>query len=518
MPIQSKTNSRSCAPWLFLAPLLAAAFLYRETLLRLGKGLFEYENAHGVVILAISLFLIWQKRHELKGLPVRPNIVAGSLFTGLGCALFVAGTHASSVIMTDFSLIIAIFGLVWLLLGTDHLKGLLLPIGYITFAYPLFDYLPQGILVYLQYVTAWLAAVLLKLMGITVHQNSIYLELPNITLQVVQVCAGLNHIIALLAVSVLLAHFTLDGWLKKIVLVASALFIGLAANGLRVAVIGVMSTLYQNGALHGPSDIFYVSFVFLAGLMAIVGLSYLMGGKWLPSGNHRVSRNQPSERLDKNYTGEGCRGGINPRGSVLYMSLLMATLIPVSASAYASMYSPRPVPMESSLADVPSRVGDWTAVCVVSEDFVPADLRPDETLARCYQNQAGDTLQLYLAYFTHQRKDRKVTDFTLNSYVEGEELSVAGDGKRMTVRRAIPNRPGTKDHIYFWYSIDGQIVSSRIGAKLALLLNGVLRNRTNGSLVVIKIERKQENPGDATPDDRAIIEAFYREIYRQSKL
>lgn len=517
MPIQSKTNSLSYVPWLFIAPLMATAFLYRETLLRLGKSLFEYENAHGVVILAISSFLVWQKRHELKILPVRPNIVAGSLLTGLGCAFFVAGAHASSVILTDFSLIIAIFGLVWLLLGTDHLKSLLLPIGYITFAYPLFDYLPQGILVHLQYVTAWLAAVLLKLVGIAVHQNSIYLELPNITLQVVQVCAGLNHIIALLAVSVLLAHFTLDGWLKKIVLVASALFLGLAANGLRVAVIGVMSTLYQNGALHGPSDIFYVSFVFLAGLIAIVGLSYLMGGKWLPSGSYQMSGNQPSERLDKNYPGENFRGCINPRGTVLYMSLLMATLIPVSASAYAFIYSPRPVPMEGSLADVPSRVGDWKAICVGSEDFVPADLRPDEKLSRCYQNQAGDTLQLYLAYFAHQRKDRKVTDFTLNSYIEGEELSITDDDKRMTVRRAIPNRPGEKDHIYFWYDIDGQIISSRMGAKLALLLNGMIKNRTNGSLVVIKIERKKENPGDAFPDDRAIVETFVRGVYRQSK-
>lgn len=500
----------------YLAPLLATAFLYRETLVRLGGGLMSYEYSHGLIILAISLYLVWSERQELGRRPVKPSMIVGSVVTVLGCLLLVAGKYGASVILTDASLIVTLLGLTWLLLGSGHLKILALPIGYLIFAYPVFDYLPAGTLAHLQRVTAWLAEGILKLTGIAVHRDSVYLELPNVTLQVAQVCAGTSHIIALLAVSVLLAHFTLNGWVKKAVLVTAALVVGLAANGFRVAVIGILSMWDKNGALHGPSDIFYVSFVFLVGLAVMIGLNYLMGGRRRPVNDKGKTVQLTDESLHAAKQGHGLGLWGSPRGSLLPLSLLIATLIPVSASAYMYAYSPQPVPMKDSLADVPLRIGNWDAICAVKVDFVPDDVQPDERLARCYQNEAGDTLQLYIAYFTHQRQGRKLTDFTLNAYNEGNELALTSGGERIHVRRAIPNRTGPKENIYFLYSIDGRVLSARADAKMALLLNGMTKKRTNGSLVVIKIDRKRGVSSDAAADDRGILESVLPVILRHT--
>lgn len=492
----------------YLAPLLATAFLYRETLVRLGGGLMTYENSHGLVILAVSVYLVWSKRHELGRQPVEPGMIAGSVVAALGCALLIAGKYSASVILSDASLIVTLLGLTWLLLGSGHLKILALPIGYLLFAYPVFDYLPSGILLHLQHITAWLAEAILKLMGISVHRNSVYLELPNVTLQVAQVCAGTSHIIALLAVSVLLAHYSLEGWLKKAVLVMAALFIGLSANGLRVAVIGILSMWNRNGALHGPSDIFYVSFVFLVGLAMIIGLNCLMGGRRRNVDGNGKTIGPIDEVLHDANPGHGVGILSNVRGAILPLPLIIATLIPISASAYMHVYRPEPVQMKDSLANVPVRIGDWDAACAAQEDFVPADMRPDEKLARCYQNKAGDTLQLYVAYFTHQRQGQKLTDFTLNAYTEGDELAISMGGERILVRRAVPNRHGPKEHIYFLYSIGGRVFSNRIDAKMSLLINGILENRTNGSLVVMKIERARGVSRGVADDDRAILESI----------
>jgi len=492
----------------YLAPLLATAFLYRETLVRLGGGLMTYENSHGLVILAISVYLVWSKRHEFGRQTVKPGMIAGSVVAALGCALLVAGKYSASVILSDASLILTLMGLTWLLLGTGYLKILALPIGYLLFAYPVFDYLPAGILAHLQYITAWLAEGILKITGISVHRDSVYLELPNVTLQVAQVCAGTSHIIALLAVSVLLAHYSLEGWLKKAVLVTAALFIGLTANGLRVAVIGILSMWNRNGALHGPSDIFYVSFVFLVGLALIIGLNYLMGGRGQTPVGSGKAKGPMDEAIHGTKTGQGSDRLGNVRGAILPLSLLIATLIPVSASAYMRVYSPQPVQMKDALVNVPVRIGDWNATCAAQENFIPADIRPDERLARCYQNEAGDTLHLYVAYFTHQRQGQKLTDFTLNAYTEGDELAISMGGERNLVRRAVPNRQGPKEHIYFLYSIGGRVFSNRIDAKMSLLINGIFENRTNGSLVVMKIERARAVSSGFSDDDRAILESI----------
>jgi len=493
----------------FLVPLLATAYLYRDTMVRLGKSLMTYENSHGLVIMAISLYLVWGKRQELKKQPFKPNMIFGSLLTVLGCAFLVAGNYTFSVILSDVSLVITLFGLTWLLLGTDRMRILALPIGYLIFAYPLFDYLPANILVRLQQITAWVAAGLLKSTGMTVYRDSIFLELPNATLQVAQVCAGTSHIIALIAVSILLAHFTLDGWIKKIALVTAALFIGLAANGVRVAVIGFLSVFGRDASLHGPGDILYVSFVFLAGLAVIIGLNYLLGGRRISSAGDDNREHHPDEPDRAAIKGHGCRTWENARGTIFYLPFVIATLIPLSAFAYMHTHSPQPLPLENTLSTLPLTIGEWQATCAEKTDFIPSDMRPDEMLVRCYRNGKGQEVHLYVAYFTQQQQKRKVTDFTLNSYVEGEEYPVFAGREQVMLRRAIPNRRGATGNTYFWYSIDGKAISDRLQAKMTLIKNGIMHQRTNGCLTLIRVENGHESPKIKTMEDREIIEAFF---------
>ena len=493
----------------FLVPLLATAYLYRDTLVRLGKSLMTYENSHGLVIMAICLYLVWGKRQELKKQPFKPNMIFGSLLTVLGCAFLVAGNYTFSVILSDVSLVITLFGLTWLLLGTGHMRILALPIGYLIFTYPLFDYLPASVLGRLQQITAWFAAGLLKLTGMTVYRESIYLELPNVTLQVAQVCAGTSHIIALLAVSVLLAHFTLSGWIKKTVLVAAALFIGLAANGVRVAVIGLLSAFGSDASLHGPWDIFYVSFVFLAGLAVIIGLNYLLGGKRLSSGSNDKPDGHPGEPTRASTKDHSFVTFNTAKNTKFYLPFVLATLIPVTASAYVHTRSPQAVPLDKALSNLPLTIGEWQATCAEKTDFIPSDMHPDEKLVRCYQNGKGQEVNLYVAYFTQQRQSHKITDFTLNSYVEGEEYHVFTGGNRMTLRKAIPNKRGVTGNTYFWYSIEGKVISGRLQAKLSLAVNGIMNQRTNGSLVVIKIENGHESLKANHHENREIVELFF---------
>ena len=70
------------------------AVLYIDTFVRTGKNLFTYEGSHGLLILAVSLYLIWKKREALTRLPVRPNLVYGTLLTAFGCFIIVLITYS----------------------------------------------------------------------------------------------------------------------------------------------------------------------------------------------------------------------------------------------------------------------------------------------------------------------------------------------------------------------------------------------------------------------------------------
>ena len=79
----------------------------------------------------------------------------------------------------------------------------------------------------------------------------------------------------------------------------------------------------------------------------------------------------------------------------------------------------------------------------------------------------------------------------------------------MKLRRAIPNRRRSTGNTYYWYNIDGKVISDQLQAKLALMASGIMHQRTNGSLVVFKIENSHESPVSEPSDDRAIIESIF---------
>ena len=97
----------------------------------------------------------------------------------------------------------------------------------------------------------------------------------------------------------------------------------------------------------------------------------------------------------------------------------------------------------------------------------------------------------------------------MNSYNEGEEFPILNAGDKIALRKAITNRPGPGNNVYFWYSIDGKAIPSRLEAKLTLLANGVFKNRTNGTLVVIEIEKRQDDTKVKVRDDMEIIQKIY---------
>ena len=106
--------------------------------------------------------------------------------------------------------------------------------------------------------------------GYPVYRDGTFIYLPNQTLEVAQVCSGVNYLVAIAAVGIPLAYLSRSTVARRTALVLFGVIVAVIANGVRVALIGF--TAYHGlvtGDLHGPGHVFHGMFVAVAGYVAL---------------------------------------------------------------------------------------------------------------------------------------------------------------------------------------------------------------------------------------------------------
>jgi exosortase len=246
----------------------------------------SYIYSYGYLIPIISLYLIWQERDRLKKIRSEPSFFPGFTIFVVGLIILIAGHTSRVVSLQGISSVVSLIGIALLLLGWRYLSVLLFPLLYLLFMVPFWDRLTEHLHVPFQNFSAMIGTSLLQLVGIPAYRSTIYIELPNITLEVARVCSGVNNLIAVAAIAIPLAYITLHSWTRRLILFFSGIAIAIFGNCLRVALIGVLAYYKMAGDLHGPYHI-------LQGLtVSYVGFAALFVCAWI------LSRGQPKDSKD----------------------------------------------------------------------------------------------------------------------------------------------------------------------------------------------------------------------------
>lgn len=334
----------------------------------------------GVLVPFISAYLIWTRRERLRGLSVAPRLSIGSIVVLAAAGLLLVGRLIAIVALQELSLLVMIFGLVLLLLGTRFFRELWFPLSYLLLMLPIWEFVTDGLHYQSQLLSASVGKYVLQTIGIPVFGDQIYLHLPNITLEVASACSGVNFLIAVIAVGIPQAYLYLQGWAPRAAVMVFAMAIALLSNGLRVAIIGALSYYKLSASIHGPGHIlqglFVSSFGFIA-LLAGVGLL----AKRFPRRPESV-RQEPRRALS--YA-ERWR---------LASAALGAALVLVTTAVFQPRYS---VDAATPAADNVVSLGDgWRQLPGrVPARFVEAG--PNEKLtARVFQAPTGERVELFV--------------------------------------------------------------------------------------------------------------------------
>jgi exosortase A len=230
--------------------LLAWALVYQDALISMEAIWSRSDTfAHGYFILPISLWLLWRDKTNLLASAVQPTwlplpLLAISLFVGLFA-------YAADIdVLAQLSAVTSLIFLLWALVGNQLAWRYKFPLAYLLFTVPM----GENLIPWLQDVTAWFTVFFLKLNGIPVYVDGLYIQIPTGMFEVAVACSGIRYLIASVAVGSLYGYLTYQKLHKQVIFFVFALFLPILANGIRaygiVAIAYYSDMEYATGADH----------------------------------------------------------------------------------------------------------------------------------------------------------------------------------------------------------------------------------------------------------------------------
>jgi len=235
---------------LFSVLILVWAVVYQDAI-RAMEAIWATSDtfAHGYFILPISLWLVWRDKENFLQSKIQPSWLALPL---LAASLFVwlFAYSADINVLGQLSAVTSLVLLIWLVIGNKLAWRYKFPLMYLFFAVPM----GENLIPLLQDVTAWFTVFFLKLNGIPVYVDGLYIQIPTGMFEVAVACSGIRYLIASVAVGTLFSYLTYSKTYKKILFVIFALSLPILANGIRaygiVAIAYYSDMKYATGADH----------------------------------------------------------------------------------------------------------------------------------------------------------------------------------------------------------------------------------------------------------------------------
>ena len=437
----------------------------------------QYGFLHGFLVPLVSLYLAWLQKPALQHIPVAPALGPGLLWLVVATLLLLASQAGGVITTASVALILVFAGLILLLCGYGYLKALSFPLAYLIFMTPVLYLLTEPLTWSFQLVTASMSVSMLQALGIPVLlENSLYIILPTVTLEVDRPCSGAGLLIAVLAIGLPLAYLTLQTWWSRITLVVSSVMIAIVANWIRVTVMGVLA---QSGSkiLHGPYHILQGLFV------DWVAFAFLFVGAWFLG---RLEQPAPIPALPRE---QGSFSGFIFHGAAWNRAWWLGSITLAAAAIFLYSLDRGATAVKKDLATFPAVLDEWVIDHTLEEDSFIGLQNVDESLVRTYRAPDGRRVHLYVAYTKTQRQGKELPAMEIAPLHErGLATDLRIGAVSLPWNRAFIDKSHRHIPAVFWYHIDGMSYADRSQAKLATIKQAFLRGRTDGALVLVSAE------------------------------
>lgn len=409
--------------------------------------------SHCFLIIPISAYLIWGKRHELAAMT--PVAYPRALLLGLPviAASFV-GTLASINEIEQLAFIGFVQVLVLSLLGPQVYRKVLFPSLYLFFLVPMGEYLIAP----LQRFTTWFIDVWLNWLGILHYTEGNMIQLANGSYQVAEACAGLRFLIATIAVGALFAHFTYRKGRKIALFLMACVIVPIIGNGFRALGIVLLAHFSDNTIAVGADHLVYgwgFSVVIL-GVLMFIGMKF--------ADDFRADN---TEAAPTNVVGS--------RPPHIFPLTVLAALIAISlVPAFAAWRANSAGTVDAVAFATPPAIQGWS-VGQVSRDWAPGYQAPDAKLefAMHDANRFAPPVDVFVDYYIDEvaghnliSSSNKMWDEDVwHPIIQGSRMARIG-GQPVEFRELQLGSGGISRLIWWTYAAGRQYTTSAMQVKL----------------------------------------------------
>lgn len=245
-------------------------------------ALHDDQYTHILLVLPISAVLIWLEKPSWWPLSAA-NLRVGLVLLFAAVVVAALARWGSPLLQPDEQVSVGMVALVTWWIGSSVLcvrtqasQELRFPLCFLFWLVPFPPFLLTRIVSLLQQGSAVAAALLFRVAGVPVIRDGVLLSIPGLDVEVATECSSIRSSLMLIVTTMVLAHLLLRSPWRKTLLVAAALPLSVAKNGLRIFTIAVLATKvdpeFLNGRLHHQGGIVF----FLVALAAIAFLVWAL--------------------------------------------------------------------------------------------------------------------------------------------------------------------------------------------------------------------------------------------------
>lgn len=236
------------------------------------------DQGHGPIVLGVSLWLTWRKRHDFDALPSSGKSIAAAIFLALGLFVYLVGRNQMYDTFEAASMLFVVIGILLALKGWPAVRLMAFPLLFLCFMVPLPSFIVQTITTPLKIAVSHVAESILRLFDLPVARSGVILYVGQYQLLVADACSGLNSLFTLESLGLL--YMNLMGYsstMRNVLLAVLIVPISFCANVTRVIIL-ILVTYYLGdeagqGFVHGLAGMT----LFLVALVLLLATDTLLG-------------------------------------------------------------------------------------------------------------------------------------------------------------------------------------------------------------------------------------------------
>ena len=260
--------------------LLGVLTLYLPTVFDLFNGIWaSEEQAHGPIILLLSLWLIYRKWPEMmiKSEGRSPSFFGGWLIFLFALLIYIIGRSQQILIFEMGSFIVSITAILLLKRGVSALKVMWFPIFFLLFMIPLPGTVVSLLTMPMKMAVSYVAENILFWANYPIARNGVILQIGQYQLLVADACAGLQTLLTLEALGLFYLNLVQHtSFFRNVALAILIIPISFTANVIRVIVLTLITYHYGDAAGQGFLHGFAGMVLFISALILILGVDSLL--------------------------------------------------------------------------------------------------------------------------------------------------------------------------------------------------------------------------------------------------